>query len=79
MKKGEKHAGLGLGQQINGFGPAFLHTHAEGWQNAKQSLTPELVDWLDGLIGLGGFLLVVSGQPFVVAIPVLVLWVTTRL
>jgi hypothetical protein len=31
----------------------------QGWQQAQQSLTPA-VDWLDGLIGPGGLLILVS-------------------
>jgi hypothetical protein len=33
MKKGEKHAGLA--QQINGFGPAFLHMQRGGKMPSK--------------------------------------------
>jgi hypothetical protein len=47
-----------------------FYTGCWGWQKAQQSLTPA-VDWLDGLIGPGGLLLIVSH----VAVPVSVLWV----
>jgi hypothetical protein len=49
-----KHAGLA---EQNGFGPAFLHRML---RVAKGTVKAPVVDWLDGLIGPGGLLLVVS-------------------
>jgi hypothetical protein len=45
--------------QQNGFGPSFFWRGFWGWHKAQQSLTPAIIDWLDGLIGPGGLLLVV--------------------
>jgi hypothetical protein len=39
------------------FGPAFLHRM---WRVAKGIVKAPVVDWLDGLIGPGGLLLVVA-------------------
>jgi hypothetical protein len=50
-----KHASLA---QQNGLSPAFLH-RMQKLAKGTAKLTPA-VDWLDGLIGLHGLLLVVS-------------------
>jgi hypothetical protein len=61
--------------QQNGFGPAFFHCLlrlVNGTANPKSRYVAyPSVDWLDTLIGPGGYLLVVSK---LFAVPVLVLW-----
>jgi hypothetical protein len=42
----------------------FLAEDAETGKKAQQSLTPALLDWLDGLIGPSGLLLLISQSLF---------------
>jgi hypothetical protein len=53
------------------FWPSIFAQFPEASKRHSKAFTPA-VDWLDGLIGQGGLLLVVS---HLFAVPILVLWV----